>query len=151
MQYRWSDEDGDDDDYLANNPPPPYPGLQASVGDMNDDGDYDGIGPPTGEQMTPAERADAAGAGELDFMGVWHDGFVENCEGTGHRSDSYIFGYEREGYDLQHGYGTEASHPPDYGDPEDPAAYPYGVIYEGDPGFEELCKDVPDDDRVPCA
>ena len=47
--YRWGDEDGGDGDYFDNNPPLPYPGLQASVGDMNDDSDYDGVGPPNGE------------------------------------------------------------------------------------------------------
>ena len=44
-------------------------------------------------------------------------------------------------------HGSEASRPPDYWDPEDRAAYPYGVIYEGEPGFEELCEDEPDDDE----
>ena len=110
--------------------------------------------PQTAKQMTPAERAEAARAGELDFVGVpdpsWgtdeYRELVENCEGTGHRFDSYIFGYVHEGYDPQHGYGTEASRPPDYDDPEDPAAYPYGVVYEGAPGFEELCADEPEAD-----
>ena len=39
----------------------------------------------------------------------------------------------RAGYDPVHGYGDEASRPPDYNNPEDDVAYPEGVIYDDDP------------------
>lgn len=114
--------------------------MEASAAEADDSYDYDG----GGEQMTPAMRADAARAGELDFVGVLgpHEGgehgWHENFQGSGHSFDSYAFGYEREGYHLEHGYGSEASRPPDFGDPEDTAAYPFGVIYEDDPRYEQL-------------
>jgi hypothetical protein len=37
---------------------------------------------------------------------------------------------DEDGYDHEHGYGTEASRPPDWSNPEDNVAYPHGVTYD---------------------
>ena len=105
-------------------------GLDASPADMDD------------EQFTWSTRADAARAGELDFIGIGDEYAAPDPAGLG--LDSYVYGYERDGYHMEYGYGTEASRPPDYDDPEDERAYPNGVIYEDDPDFPSFEDDYDD-------
>ena len=128
--------------------------LQVSAGDLEtDDGYGDGNGDDP-QLWTPAMRSEAARQGQLNFMGVLgpqaaragefgfmsslgsqSGSWIQNFEGSGYPVDSYVFGYEREGYDPVYGYGSEASRPPDPWDPEDQAAYPHGVVYEDEPGY----------------
>jgi len=94
------------------------------------------------EKFTWSTRADAAREGELDFIGIG-DEFAAPDPAV-HGLDSYIYGYEHDGYHVEFGYGTEASRPPDYDDPEDERAYPNGVIYEDDPDFPSFEDDYDD-------
>ena len=111
-----------------------YPHMpQASAGKLRFDGGYDSDGAPVGEMV----RAEAARKGEIEFMANVPPGWHDNWGGTGRSYDSCVFGYVgQDDYDQQCGWGSEASRPPDYADPEDEAAYPYGVIYEDEPGYE---------------
>ena len=50
---------------------------------------------------------------------------------------------------MRWGWGNEASRPPDFDDPEDKVAYPYGVIYEDEPGYWPDDDQTGHDDRCP--
>ena len=60
---------------------------------------------------------------------------------AGDRIDSYRDEYTLAGYDPERGFGTESSRPPDYDQPEDEVAYPFGVLHEGTPEFEDAMRD----------
>ena len=106
--------------------------LQACAGSIGHNDDW-----PGGAGITPQMRADAARAGQLDFRANVPPDWDKNWGGTEYSYDSYIFaGDHEDDYHPEHGWGTEASRPPDYDDPDDVAAYPYGVIYEDEPEYE---------------
>ena len=46
----------------------------------------------------------------------------------GHQLDCLRDDLLHDGYDPVHGFGTEASRPPDYDDPDDEVAYPHGPL-----------------------
>jgi hypothetical protein len=100
------------------------------------------------------DPAEAARGGVLSFIGVAPECecFVPNSIppedhapymlAAGARLDDYRERLEHEGYDPVYGFGTESSRPPDYKNPEDMVAYPFGVVYEGTPEYDDITAEM---------
>ena len=134
------------DDELS---PPPSPSLSPAQPPSIDVTELEAC---AGDMYKPdeAERADAARAGELDFVGVFDDSMLSaRPPEDSDRREAYVFAqgamYDRlrdeaiaDGYDPEYdGFGAEASRPPDFNDPEDKLVYPHGVVYEDEPEYYE--------------
>ena len=107
-----------------------------------------------------AYAGEAARHGGLSFVGVAPerecfipDGIPPEAQApyvfaVGDRIDEYRAQLERDGYDPRYGFGTESSRPPDFDNPKDEIAYPFGVLYEGTSEYEDATRDEADFDAV---